>query len=43
MQVAGAICAGRADNEFVGRDAFGGRVEIRSDLEPITFDDFAPY
>lgn len=41
-QVAGAICAGRADNEFAGRDAFAGRVETLPDLEPITFDDVAP-
>ena len=27
-QVASAIRAGRADNDFVGQDAFAGRVEI---------------
>jgi hypothetical protein len=30
--VAGAICAGRADNEFVGEDAFAMRIESMADF-----------
>ena len=33
--VAGAICAGRADNEFVGEDAFAMRIESVPDFIPM--------
>lgn len=33
--IAGGICAGRADNEFVGEDAFAMRIESIPDFSPL--------